>query len=122
MARKSRTFIQCRVLTGQVWAALGSGKITEAFIKDAPGCITDGWIDDGSKHITVNPVHEQCDILLHELIHRVHPPWKERQVRRMTTILRRQMSDDERIAFHEEYQRRVKKRKRPLDVRNITEA
>ena len=107
---------------GQVWAALGSGKITEAFIKDAPGYVTDGWIDDGSKHITVNMVHETCDTVLHELIHRVHPAWKEQHVRRMTTILRREMTDDERIAFHEEYQRRVKKRKRPLDVRSAMEA
>ncbi len=118
MPHKSRRLLaHYRVLMGQCWAALGSGKITEAFIKDVPGCMTDGWIDDGSKHITVNPVHATADTVLHELVHRVHPEWKEQHVRRMTTILRREMSDDERIAFHEEYQRRVKRRKHPLDVR-----
>lgn len=99
----------------RVWTELGAGKITEAFIADK-GLMTDGYIDDGSKHITVNPVHQTVDTVIHELLHRLHPSWKESYVRRTTTYLRRRMTDAETIAFYQEYQARSRKRRKPLVV------
>jgi hypothetical protein len=103
----------------RVWAELGSGRITEAYIKDADKknqLFTDGYIDEGSKHITINPVHPTVDTIIHEILHRLHPTWKESYVCRTTTYLRRRMSDEETQAFYQEYQKRKRRRRRPLDV------
>lgn len=99
----------------RVWAELGAGNIAEGFLKDRKA-FTDGVIL--GKHITVNPVHQTVDTVIHELLHRLHPEWKESYVRRTTTYLRRRMSDEETMTFYQEYQTRVKKKKRVLDVTN----
>lgn len=99
----------------QVWAELGAGKITEAYIRDGH-FFTDGFTDDASKHITINPVHQTVDTVVHEILHRLHPEWSENYVRRTTTWIRRRMTDDETRAFYLEYERRKRKRKRPLEV------
>jgi len=97
----------------KIWAELGAGGITEAFLKDKHA-FTDGFTL--GKRITVNPVHQTVDTVIHELLHRLHPQWSERYVRRTTTWLRRRMTDEETIAFYHEYQARVPKRKRVKDV------
>ncbi len=97
----------------RVWAEIGAGKITEAFIRDR-GHFTDGYICNG--HITINPAHQTVDTLIHEILHRLHPEWSERYVRRTTTYLRNRMTDEETLAFYGEYQRRAKRRKRPVNV------
>ena len=99
----------------RVWVELGSGRITEGFLSDRKH-FTDG-ITYGNGHITINPAHQTCDTVIHEILHRLHPQWSERYVRRTTTYLRRRMTDAETMAFYDEYQRRVKKRKRRLYAR-----
>lgn len=98
----------------RVWAELGAGQITEAYIKDK-GAFTDGYFN-GAKHITINPVHQTVDTVIHELLHRLHPHWCENYVRRTTTYLRRRMSDSETVAFYHEYQARSRKRKSAVTV------
>ena len=102
----------------KVWAELGAGNITEAFLKDKHA-FTDGFTN--GKHITVNPAHQTCDTVIHEILHRLYPEWSERYVRRTTTWLRRRMTDDETLAFYNEYQSRVKKTKRVKDVSDWVE-
>src|SRR3990167_4474569 len=55
-------------LLGTVWAELGAGRITEAFIRDGRS-LTDGFVN-GTGHITVNPAHQTIDTLIHEILHR----------------------------------------------------
>lgn len=100
----------------RVWAELGAGRISEGFLKDL-GQFTDG-VTIG-QHITINPIHQTCDTIIHELLHRMFPEWKESYVRRTTTYLRRRMTDAETVAFYHEYQRRSHKRKRPMDVTDV---
>lgn len=101
-------------LLGRIWAELGAGQITEAFIRDGAS-FTDGWYN-GHGHITVNPVHHTIDTLIHEILHRLHPQWSETYIRRTTTYLRRLMSDEEITAMYDEFQKRARKRKRPMRV------
>ena len=99
-------------LLGTVWAEIGAGKLTEAFISDG-AAFTDGFVTGGG-HITVNPAHQTVDTVIHECLHRAFPSWSENYVRRTTTYLRRRMSDEEVQAMYSEYQKRAKKRKRPV--------
>lgn len=110
MKRTARDF----ALMGRIWAELGAGQITEAFIADGR-MLTDGWYN-GSGHITVNPQHQVVDTVIHECLHRAFPDWSERGVRQTTTYLRRRMSDEEIQAMYAEFQRRARKRKRPLRI------
>jgi hypothetical protein len=103
----------------RVWAELGAGKITEAYIVDREGrarVFTHGVMDEGSKHITINPVHAVVDTVIHEILHRLEPEWDENYVRRTTSFLRTRMTDGETQAFYDEYQRRKRRRKRPKDL------
>lgn len=99
------------VLLGRVWAELGSGRITEAYIPSEKRYFVEGEIN--GQHITVNPAPSVVDSAIHEILHRLNPGWDERYVRRTTTFLLRRMSDDEIQAMYEEFQRRARKRKSP---------
>ena len=110
MKRKPRDF----ALIGQVWAEIGAGRITEAFIKDGR-MLTDGYYN-GNGHITVNPQHQIVDTVIHECLHRAFPKWTESYVRRTTTYLRRRMSDEEVQAMYSEYKKRAKTRKTPMVI------
>lgn len=101
-------------LLGTVWAELGSGRITEAFIKDGTN-FTDGFYD-GNGRITINPAHQTVDTVIHECLHRAFPAWSERYVRRTTSYLRRRMSDEEIQAMYAEYSKRARKRRRPVRI------
>lgn len=101
----------------RVWTELGAGRISEAYIKDGKH-FTDGFAN-GTGHITVNPVHQTVDTLIHEILHRLHPEWSENYVRRTTTFIRRRMTDEETLAFYQEYEKRKRKRKRTLDVTGL---
>ena len=102
-------------LIGRVWAEVGAGRITEAYIVDAETMGTDGYYN-GSGRITINPAHQVVDTVIHECLHRAFPHWTERYVRRTTTQLRNKMNDHEIRAMYEEDQRRKRKRKRPLQL------
>lgn len=97
----------------RVWAELGAGRITEAFIRDGKA-FTDGYCIGG--HITVNPVHQTVDTVIHELLHRLNPEWSEAYVRRTTSYLRNRMTDEETVAFYDEYCKRAKKRKSRVEI------
>lgn len=99
-------------LLGRIWAEIGAGKLTEAFIIDGRS-MTDGVVT-GNGHITVNPVHQTVDTVIHECLHRAFPAWSETYVRRTTSYLRRRMSDEEIQAMYAEFQKRSRKRKRPV--------
>jgi hypothetical protein len=101
-------------LIGRVFAEVGSGRITQAFIKDGRN-LTDGFYN-GNGHIYINEDHQTADTVIHEVLHRMHPQWTENYVRRTTSYLRRRMSDEEIIALVGEYRKRAKKRKRPVTI------
>lgn len=110
--RKARESLLVRVC-----AELGAGRISESYIVDTPGVQCDGFMDDSSRHITINPQHQTIDTVIHEILHRLHPAWPETYVRNRTAYLRNRMNDAEVQAFYSEYEKRVKRRKRPRDIR-----
>ena len=79
-----RTASDDALLTG-VLLELQAGGIREAFMpRSGPYRFVRGQCaDDGQ--ITVNPIHDTVDTLIHELLHRLHPAWTDRYVRRTTT-------------------------------------
>ncbi len=96
----------------QVWAELGACRISEGRIDD-----TDHFVEGvcvSGKNITINPSPALNDVVVHELLHRLHPEWPETYVRNRTTFLLRRMTDDEHERFYDEYQRRKKTRKTRL--------
>lgn len=97
----------------RVCAEIGAGAITEAYIAD-PGYATDGvtW----GRSITINPAHQTVNTLLHECLHRLYPAWSERTVRAKTTYLCRRLTDAEVQAIYSEYEKRKRKRKRPVKL------
>lgn len=109
MKRTARDF----ALIGKVFAEVGAGRITSAFIRDGRS-LTDG-VYTGS-HIYINEDHQTADTLIHECLHRAFPSWGESYVRRTTSYLRRRMSDEEVIALVGEYRKRAKKRRRPVEI------
>lgn len=102
-------------LVVRVCTELGRGHITEARIVDKNYVQCDGFTGGGAgtRHITINPIHETVDTLIHELLHRLYPQWSERYVRTRTGRLMRNLSDAEFQAIYDEYQIQVYKRKTP---------
>jgi hypothetical protein len=96
----------------RVWAELGRGHITEdvTLTSDVKGERLHG-VKCG-RHIWINPVWAIVDTAVHELLHRLHPEWSERYVRRTTAFLMNRMTDAEAQTFYDEYQKRAKKPKR----------
>jgi hypothetical protein len=110
MKRTARDF----ALIGKVFAEVGRGRITTAFIKDGSS-LTDGYYN-GDGHIYINEDHQTADTVIHECLHRMNPGWSENYVRRTTSYLRRRMSDEEIIALVGEYRKHARKRKRPVRI------
>lgn len=102
-------------LIGKVFAEVGAGRITRTFIKDGKS-LTDGYYN-GNGHIYINEIHQTADTVIHECLHRAHPQWSEAYVRRTTTYLLRRMSDEETMALVNEYRKRARTRKRPMEIR-----
>lgn len=94
----------------RIMAAIGDGGITEAWISD-PGYMTDGICDPQHGRITINPAHQLCDTVLHEVLHRLHPAWPEAYVRGRVTWLRKRMTDEQVQTLVAEYEARKHKRK-----------
>jgi hypothetical protein len=92
----------------RVFAELGAGHISEAYIKDS-GSFTEGYIE--GRHITVNPVPTTVCSLIHELLHRLHPGWGEKQIDNTTTALMRRMTDPQIQQVYLEYNSRKRTRK-----------
>lgn len=63
------------------------------------------WQSDGT--VTINPIPEMVDTIIHEIIHDLFPDYSERAVCSLTGKLRRQLSDEQMQTLYEEYKRRV---------------
>lgn len=109
MRVKKRRPSATSALFARVCVEMGRGRITEARIDDADSWQTDGYVCGG--HITINPMHETVDTVIHELLHRLYPAWSERGVRIWTGRIMRQLSGAEVQAFYDEYAITARKRK-----------
>ena len=89
MKRTPRDFI----LLGRIWAELGAGHITEAFIAGDKREMVHGSLT--GNHITINPAYATVDTIIHECLHRLFPTWTERGVRKVTTRLKHRLSEEE---------------------------
>jgi len=96
---KKRPLLLLRVL-----AELGAGKIREAFIPSEKNFFVDGETE--GRDITINPVPEVVDTIIHELLHRLYPRWSERYIKNRTTYLMKRMTDEEVQLLYDEYQKR----------------
>jgi hypothetical protein len=88
----------------RVLAELGAGRIREAYIPSEASYYVDG--QTAGQAITINPVPEIVDTIIHELLHRLYPRWSEKYIKNRTTYLMKRMTDDEVRLLYEEYQRR----------------
>ena len=59
----------------------------------------------------VEPVPQNIDTLIHELLHRLYPEWSENYVRNRTSFLMKRLSTDEVAVIHDEYNKRKKGRR-----------
>lgn len=53
--------------------------------------------------VSVNPIPDTLDTLIHELFHRRFPHWSERYVKQQTTMLIRSLSPEEQQKLYDEY-------------------
>jgi hypothetical protein len=104
---------ESRPLLLRVIAELGRGRVFEGYVQDRKDFV-DGVCD--GQEITINPLHQTIDTVLHECLHRAYPDWSETYVRNRTTFLRRRMTDEEAQEVYRIYQSLVKKRKRTKDL------
>lgn len=92
--------------------AIGRGRLSERYVTGTRTEYVSGYIEqstDGRDHVWINPAPEVVRALLHEMVHRVRPRWKERTVRRVTTALMRRLTDAEVQRIYEVYERRRRK-------------
>lgn len=73
---------------------------------------THGQWEPGGK-ITINPVPEMVDTIIHELLHEMHPDWPEKKVRKQSSRLVAQLSDEEMLTLYREFVDRTRKCKMP---------
>lgn len=109
MARRSR--VSRDPILIEVLAEIGAGRIREAMVEDPKGMVA-GYCQGG--RVTVNPVFDVVDTLIHELLHRLRPEWKERSVLARTRQLMHALSDKEIARIYELYQRIKTTRKKPI--------
>ena len=107
----SASLATLRALRLRVVAELGAAEITERYI-ESPNAHVDGLCEGGK--ITVAPMHQTVDTVIHELLHRMYPSRSERSIRRTTSLLRRAITDDEVQQFYDEYNRRKTITRTPL--------
>lgn len=96
---EKRPLLLLRVLT-----ELGAGKIREAFIRSEKEFFVDGETEGWA--ITINPVPELVDTIIHELLRRLYPEWSERYIKNRTSYLMKRMTDEEVQLVYDEYQKR----------------
>lgn len=77
----------------EIAAAIGAGRITMGPIHDDDTFVH--GVIDGAGAVRINPAVDTVDTACHEMIHRLRPAWSETSVRRRTTRIMRQLSDDE---------------------------
>ena len=106
----SASLATLRALWLRVVAELGAAEIIERYIQ-ATDLHVDGLCEGGK--ITVAPMHQTVDTVIHELLHQLYPDRTERSIRRTTTLLRRVITDDEVQSFYDEYNRRKTRNRTP---------
>lgn len=108
---------------GRFWLPLildefAKGRISEAHIvPKAPGVREgiSGWTN--FHEIVINPIPDVVDTLVHELLHRRYPKWKEPYVVARTTEICRAMTHDERHTLYKLYQKVKRQRVRRKKVK-----
>jgi len=87
-----------------IYAQLSLTKVWEGCLEECKPCRKPirGY-SSGNGHITVNPIPDLLDTLIHELLHERYPGWSERTVKRETTKLIRSLSASDMDALHQEY-------------------
>lgn len=90
----------------KLMAHLHQIKVVERYLpKTAASRVYGYTFPDG--HIEVNAVQSIVDTVIHELLHSLYPTYSESQVKRLTTRLVRQMTDEEILAFYAAYRTRL---------------
>jgi hypothetical protein len=97
--KEKRPLLLLRVL-----AELGAARIKEAFIPSDRDAYVDGQLE--GQAITINPIPETVDTVIHEVLHRLYPHWSERYIKNRTSYLMKRMSDEEVQLVYDEYQKR----------------
>lgn len=92
----------------RVMAELGAGGVSEGRIRDKSGIIVEGCCTHGRQRtIVVDPSYSLVSVIVHELLHRLHPAWGEAYTERRTTGLMHQLTVDQLHTIADEYKRRV---------------
>lgn len=94
----------------RVMAALSGTKVSEDFIEHKNYEVHGVAYKSKRRGIVINPVHAVVDTVIHELLHTMHPEWKENYVRNRTSFLMNRLTDEERQVIYEEYLKKVKVR------------
>lgn len=90
----------------KLMARLGEVKVRQAYLpKEDTANICGYTYPDGS--ITVNPIPEIVDTVVHELLHSLYPRYSEATVCRLTKRLMHAMADEEIVAFYEAFVRKT---------------
>ena len=90
----------------KLMARMGELEFKEAWIPRSQGCDIYGlWEPDGT--ITINPLPDTVNTVLHELLHELKPQYKERTIRQVVGKIMKQMSEEEVQAVYTEYKRRL---------------
>ena len=96
-------------------AEFAKGRIYEATLITDDGAHLMGMCDTDAQTITIDPKVLIVSTLLHELIHRAHPKWGERAVRRAEKKVLAELSPHDIQTWYRRYKRAVRKR-RPVDA------
>ena len=100
-----RGVVNTRKLWMRVCAELGAATLRERYIQSTErGEAIEGLCED--EEISVNPMHNTVDTVIHELLHKMFPHRSERSVLRTTTQIMKTLTDDEVQLFYAEYKRR----------------
>lgn len=93
---------------------LRRGNVTEADLRDPSEHLL--GLCQPSGQIYISPKAATCEVILHELIHRRHPRWREARVEREARYVFRHMSDEDRASLYRLYRRKARTAPKPITV------
>jgi hypothetical protein len=96
-----------KALLLKLMARLGEVTMKEAYIPKEGQSNIYGYTWFDPPRITINPLPNLVDTVVHELLHSCYPSYSEATVRRLTRRLMHEMTDDEIKAFWDAYRDRV---------------
>lgn len=99
----------------EVRAALRKGGVAEGEILNDENHVSGICREDGT--IVLNPAPGVVEVLLHELIHRLHWRWGEKRVQAEAGRLLSRMTDHDVRAFYRAYRKRAKKLPSPVTLK-----